>query len=216
MNAASEKILDHAIKGTPQLQICLSQIKNAYEIMKESYASGGKLMVCGNGGSAADSEHIVGELMKSFIIERGIPQNHRMKIMESFPETGEYLVRHLQGTLPAIALTGHLAYSSAYMNDVAADMVFAQQVYGYVKENDVVLGLSTSGNSKNVLYALMISKAFGAKCIGMTGNSENDMSRICDVTIAAPSKETFRIQEYHEVIYHALCAMLEAEFFFCQ
>jgi D-sedoheptulose 7-phosphate isomerase len=214
MKTKTEKILYKMIEDTPRLEICLPQIRLAYEMLKGSFAAGGKLMVCGNGGSAADSEHIVGELMKSFILERRIPENHRGKITECFPEEGRYIVQHLQSALLAIALTGHAAYTSAYINDVAADMVFVQQVYGYIKEHDVVMGLSTSGNSGNVINALMVGKAFGAKCIGMTGSGKSNMNRVCDVIITAPAKETYRVQEYHIIIYHGLCAMLEAEFFY--
>ena len=170
-------------------------------------------MVCGNGGSAADSEHIVGELMKGFLKKRQISEKEKDKLKSLFPGEWDYLSKNLQGALPAISLVSHPALSSAFINDVAADMVFAQQVYGYAKAGDVLLGISTSGNAKNVANAVMVARAAGMKTIGLTGGKGGFLQSLCDVTIRVPADETFKIQEYHLPVYHALCAMLEEEFF---
>jgi D-sedoheptulose 7-phosphate isomerase len=179
-------------------------------LLKECYLGGGKVLVCGNGGSAADSEHIIGELMKGFILKRRIKQEDRDRIKTMFPEDWQYLSENLQGALPAISLVSQSALAYAYINDVAPDMVFAQQLYGYAKEGDVLIGLSTSGNSKNVVNAIKVAKAFGVKTVGMTGDNGGIMKGICEITIQAPEHETYKIQELHLPVYHALCAMIES------
>lgn len=206
-------ILDKLMEQNPVLQSCRNSIEQAFNIMRECYINGGKVLICGNGGSASDSEHIVGELMKGFILKREIDNADREKLKEAFPEDWEYLTSNLQGALPAISLVSQSAISSAFINDVAADMVFAQQVYGYGKRGDVLIGLSTSGNSRNVVNAVKVAAVFGLKTVGMTGKSGGKMKDLCDATIAVPADETYRIQEYHLPVYHALCAMIEAEFF---
>lgn len=213
MKQAVNTILENLLTDRPNLQYCRNVIEEAFEIIRQCYQDGGKVMLCGNGGSAADSEHIVGELMKGFILKREICSEHRWKIMSLFPEEGGYLCDHLQGALPAISLVSQISISTAFINDVAADMVYAQQVYGYAESRDVLIGISTSGNAGNVLNALKVAKAFGVKNIGMTGESGGSMKEHCDVTISAPSDITYKIQEYHQSIYHALSAMIEAEFF---
>ena len=213
MKKASNNILENLFINYPMLVSCRDAIENAFEMLRQCYVNGGKVLICGNGGSAADSEHIVGELMKDFLLKRKICSEDVQKIREAFPEDWEYLSGNLQGALPAISLVSQSSISSAFINDVAADMVFAQQVYGYIKEEDVVIGLSTSGNAKNVVNAIKIAKAMGAKTIGLTGETGGRMKNLCDVYIKAPSEETYRIQEYHLPIYHALCAMIEIEVF---
>ena len=197
----------------PGLEHCRDNIKDAYIILKDCYENGGKILVWGNGGSAADSEHIVGELMKGFLLKRPIEEKDIEKIKAEFPEDWEYLSKNLQRALPAISLISQSAISTAFVNDVAADMAYAQQVYGYGNRGDVLIGLSTSGNSENVVNAVKIANAFGIKTIGMTGKTFSMMERFCDVIIQVPETETFKIQEYHLPVYHALCAMIEAEFF---
>ena len=186
-------------------------LEKAFSLIKDTYKNGGKLLVCGNGGSAADSEHIVGELMKGFMLNRKIPAEARQKFKAT--ENGDYISNNLQGALPAISLVSQSAIISAFANDVAADMAFAQQVYGYGKPGDSFLGLSTSGNAKNVIYAAETAKALGLHTIALTGQTGGHLQNICDVTIKAPSQSTPIIQEYHLPIYHKLCMMLEAEFF---
>lgn len=213
MKSKVKQIFNAIFSNYPQLETCKTNIEEAFLLLKQCYEKGGKLLICGNGGSAADSEHIVGELMKGFILKREITSEDSQKIKDAFPENSEYFSQHLQRALPAISLVSHLALTSAFINDIAPDMVFAQQVYGYAQKDDVLLGLSTSGNSANVLNAIKIARAFGIKNIGMTGGDGGFMKDLCDVIIKVPTNDTFRIQEYHLPIYHVLCAMLEEEFF---
>lgn len=170
-------------------------------------------MVCGNGGSAADSEHIVGELMKEFKLKRKIYSHQEAALMSIDPDRGKFLADNLQGALPAIALTGHSALSTAYMNDCESVLIFAQQVNGYGNQGDVFLGISTSGNSQNVIYATITAKSKGLKVIGLTGNRESSLSALADVCIKVPETETYKIQELHLPVYHCLCLMLEEYFF---
>ena len=207
------KHVDSLIARYPELAVCQNDIIGAYKILESAYANGRKLLVCGNGGSAADSEHVVGELMKEFKLKRKVfaGQADAMKAID--PEMGEYLADNLQGALPAIALTGHSALSTAFMNDSESVLVFAQQVNGYGKAGDVLLGISTSGNSKNVIYAAITAKARGLKVIGLTGEKESRLSKLADCCIQVPETETYKIQELHLPVYHALCMMLEEHFF---
>ena len=171
----------------PKLLSIEASINEALSLMIETYKSGGKILVCGNGGSAADSEHIVGELMKGFLLKRPVTDNR-------IPED---LRQNLQGSLPAISLPSQSAIQSAFINDVKPDMVYAQLVYGYGNKNDLLIGISTSGNSKNVVNAVRVANAIGVKTISMTGEKESKLSEISTVTIKAPSCETYKIQEYH-------------------
>jgi D-sedoheptulose 7-phosphate isomerase len=213
MKKVVRDIFDELFERLPQLEPCRSSIGDAFNLLRGCYAKGGKVLVCGNGGSAADSEHIVGELMKGFLLKREISSEAVEKIKSRFPNDYEYLAGRLQGALPAISLVNQSALSSAFINDVAADMVFAQQVYGYAADGDVLIGISTSGNARNIINAVKIAASFGVKTIGMTGKEGGALKELCDVTIHAPDISTYRIQEYHLPVYHALCAMLEAEFF---
>lgn len=205
--------LDTLIKRYPELKKCEKEILESYLVLEECYKKGGKLLIAGNGGSAADSEHIVGELMKSFKLPRILHEDFKMKLINENSELGEALANNLQGALPAIALDGHFALSTAYMNDCEPLLCFAQQVNGYGNKNDVFLGISTSGNSKNIIYAAITAKAKGMKVIGLTGAKDSKLSEISNVTIKVPEIETYKIQEYHLPIYHVLCLMLEDEFF---
>ena len=208
-----EKHIDLLIERYPILESVKQDIIDAYLIMEESYANGGKLLVCGNGGSAADSEHIVGELMKGFEMPRKVSDEYAAKLKTADEEMGTILAENLQGALPAIALDGHLALSTAYMNDCEPLLCFAQQVNGFGNKGDVLLGISTSGNSKNVLYAATVARAKGLKVIGLTGIKESKLSAFADVCIKAPNAETYMIQELHLPVYHCLCLMLEDKFF---
>lgn len=187
----------------PALEVCKEEIENAVEMLISTYQNGGKVLVCGNGGSASDSEHIVGELMKGFVLKRVVKD-------ERIPED---LRSGLQGALPAISLPSQSAILSAFINDVEPEMMYAQLVYGYAKENDLVIGLSTSGNSKNVVRAIEVAKCVGAKTLSMTGEKESKLSELSDITIKVPSTETYKIQEYHLPIYHYLCVEVEKVMF---
>lgn len=197
----------------PELEGCRRSVEQAFQILAECYRHKGKALICGNGGSASDAEHIVGELMKGFLFKREIKTEDREKLKRISADRGYYLSNHLQQALPAISLVSQSALNTAFINDVAADMVFAQQVYGYGRPGDVLLGLSTSGNSRNVVHACQVAKAFEINTIGLTGQDGGTMKELCDVCICVPSAETYRIQEYHLPVYHTLCAMVEAEFF---
>lgn len=205
--------LDLLIERYPQLGVCKDDIANAYELIKTCYESGGKLLIAGNGGSAADAEHIVGELMKGFQNPRELPKEYKDRLIEVNPELGKTLAENLQSALSAIALDGHPALSTAYQNDCESILCFAQQVNGYGNAGDVLLAISTSGNSKNVLYAATVARARGMKVIGLTGKKESKLSQITDICIRVPQTITYMIQEFHLPIYHCLCLMLEESFF---
>lgn len=213
MSSKIEAHVNHLIDRYPKLIVCRDDIMAAYALLEAAYSNGRKLLVCGNGGSASDSEHIVGELMKEFKLKRKVYSDHAAVLKEIDPELGQILAEHLQGALPAISLTGHSSLQTAYMNDAVPELVFAQQVNGYGKPGDVFLGISTSGNSKNVLYAAVNAKAKGLKVIGLTGAKENKLMKYADVCIRVPETETYKIQELHLPVYHCLCLMLEDHFF---
>ena len=207
------KHIDLLVERYPSLETAKKDIIEAYLLLEESYENGGKLLVAGNGGSAADAEHIVGELMKGFKMPRKPEADFAEKLVAENQELGSVLAENLQGALPAIALDGHPALSTAYMNDCEPLLCFAQQVNGYGKAGDVFLGISTSGNSKNVLYAATTAHAKGMKVIGLTGAKDSKLRDMSDVCIKAPQTETYMIQELHLPIYHCLCLMLEDKFF---
>ncbi len=213
MDRRFEKHISLLIQRYPELDRVKASIEATYDLLEQCYAQGGKLLVAGNGGSAADAEHIVGELMKAFVLPRKIKTEFARELKNVDPEMGEVLANNLQGALPAIALDGHMSLTTAYMNDCEPLLCFAQQVNGYGKVNDVFLGISTSGNSKNILYAATVARAKGMKVIGLTGESESRLSEMADVCIRVPRKETYMVQELHLPIYHTLCMMLEENFF---
>jgi D-sedoheptulose 7-phosphate isomerase len=197
----------------PQLSTCEQDIASAYQILLDTYSNGRKLLVAGNGGSASDSEHIVGELMKEFRLKRKVYADQADAMKKIDENMGSVLAENLQGALPAICLTGHSSLTTAFMNDANADLIFAQQVNGYGNPSDVFLGISTSGNSKNVLYAAITAKAKNLKVIGLTGQRESKLSGLADCCIRVPETETYKIQELHLPVYHCLCLMLEDHFF---
>ena len=197
----------------PVLKQVEGDIRALYETVRESYENGGKLLIAGNGGSCADSEHIVGELMKGFVKKRSVPEEMAQSLKAVDPERGEKLAASLQQGLAAIALTGHTALSTAFLNDVDGEVIYAQQVYGYGKPGDVLLGITTSGNSENIMYAAVAAKAKGMKVVGLTGRDGGKLKGICAAAVVVPETETFKIQELHLPVYHALCLMLEEHFF---
>lgn len=207
------KHIDLLIERYPSLEPVKQELIDAYLIMEESYSKGGKLLVAGNGGSAADSEHIVGELMKGFKMPRKVTSEFADSLKSVDEELGTVLAENLQGALPAIALDGHSALTTAYMNDCEPLLCFAQQVNGFGKPEDVFLGISTSGNSKNILYAATVAKAKGMKVIGLTGAKDSKLMKYADVCVKATNTETYMIQELHLPIYHCWCLMLEDKFF---
>jgi len=208
-----EKHINLLVERYPEMESVSKEIAEAYLILEQSYSNGGKLLIAGNGGSAADAEHIVGELMKGFKLPRKPQADFAEKLVRENKELGNVLAENLQGALPAIALDGHPALSTAYMNDCEPLLCFAQQVNGYGKEGDVFLGISTSGNSKNVLYAATTAHAKGMKVIGLTGAKSSKLEQMSDVCIKVPQTETYMIQELHLPVYHCLCLILEDRFF---
>ena len=209
------KQLETLIKRYPALSVCEEEIEKAYEILEECFAAGHKLLIAGNGGSCADGEHIAGELMKGFKLQRKCTEEFAKKLKSIDAERGAELAEKLQGGLPTIALDNHQALNTAYVNDVENGglLTYAQQVYGYGKAGDVLLGISTSGNSKNVAYAAVVARAKGMKVIGLTGAKGGNLVSAADVTIKVPETETYMIQELHLPVYHCLCLMLEERFF---
>lgn len=213
MNKEISKYIDLLLTRYPALNNIRKSIEEAYEYMESTFASGGKLLIAGNGGSAADCEHIAGELMKGFKSRRELTDMEKRKLCDIDNELGKHLSEKLQGALPCISLVNHPALNTAFLNDVDGLLCFAQQVNGYAREGDVFLGISTSGNSKNILYAAVAAKAKGAKTIAFTGSKGGKLAELCDIAVKIPEDETYMIQEYCLPIYHCWCLMLEESFF---
>lgn len=201
------------LKRNPELVELKAEIEKAAQVIINSYEKGGKLLACGNGGSSSDSDHIVGELMKSFEGKRPLNSEVKNKLVEVGGERGAYLAQNLQQGLPAISLTAHTALTTAVSNDIDAEVIFAQQVTGYGVAGDVLVGMSTSGNSQNVIDAILVAKAKGVITIGFTGETGGKMKELCDVIINVPEKRTAYVQEFHLPVYHTLCLMIEDHFF---
>lgn len=207
------KILGEFLSVRPELACCRSSLASSLALLESCFAGGGKVLVCGNGGSAADAEHIVGELMKGFLRRRPLSVEMRACLKSVDGDRGMYLGDRLQGALPAIALTGQYSLNTAVANDNGGDLPFAQQVFGYGLPGDVFWGISTSGNSSSVLLAATVAKAKGLKVLALTGAGGGELAACADVALCAPSDETFRVQEHHVAIYHFLCAAVEQRFF---
>jgi len=205
--------IQQLISRYPALESVKNDVSAAFDVIANSYTNGGKLLIAGNGGSASDAEHIAGELMKTFEKKRTLPDSFIMDIKKVNIEIAEYLIPRMQPGLPTIALSGHASLNTACINDIDGNITFAQQVYGYGKETDVLLAISTSGNSKNILYAAAVAKAKKLKIIALSGGSGGALKNIADVSIIVPETETFKIQELHLPVYHCLCQMLENHFF---
>ena len=206
-------ILQEVLNRYSKLIPLKETIVKATEIILNSYKSGGKVLVCGNGGSCSDADHIVGELMKNFEGHRPLEKDVQEKLKTLEPERGKMLADSLQQGLPAVSLTAHNALITAIANDIHGDMIFAQQITGLGNKGDVLIGLSTSGNSKNVVDACIVAKAKGLKTIGITGQTGGKMKEFCDVLINVPEKRTAFVQELHLPVYHAICMMIENEMF---
>lgn len=208
-----EKHIELLISRYPELECIRTDIINAYLIFEECYENGGKMLIAGNGGSASDAQHIAGELMKSFKLRRKVSKEFGEKLKRIDAVRGSELAENLECTLPAISLTAHEALSTAYINDSDPLGVFAQQLFGFGKKGDVFLGISTSGNSKNILNAAVVAKAMGIKVVGLTGAKGGELSDFADVAVKVPETETYMVQELHLPIYHCWCLMLEEHFF---
>lgn len=208
-----EKYIDLLIERYPILEECRQSLIEAYLVMEECYEHDGKLLIAGNGGSAADSEHIAGELMKRFKTPRPVTPEFAEKLKSIDPIRGANLAKNLERGLMAIPLVAHEALSTAYINDVDGLGVFAQQLYGFGRSGDVFLGISTSGNSKNVISATVVARALGIKVISLTGARGGELADIADVSVKVPQRETYMIQELHLPVYHCWCLMLEDRFF---
>jgi D-sedoheptulose 7-phosphate isomerase len=207
---------EQLMRRQPALLPCKEAIEKAFHIMKISFEAGGQLLAAGNGGSSADSAHIVGELMKGFVKKRPPAPDFVRKLRDAdggSPEYSEYLAKNIQQGLPAIDLSSHGALITACINDIGGDIIYAQQVCGYGKKGDVFMGISTSGNAKNILYAMITARAKGLNTIALTGGSGGAVKEYADAAIIVPETETYKIQEFHLPIYHALCLMLEEHFF---
>ena len=205
--------LDNLIERYPALEVCREAIWDAYKMLEALYEAHGKLLVAGNGGSAADAEHIVGEMMKKGFVRKDISPEYAEALRKADPELGAVLAEELEGSLMAIALDGHISLTTAYMNDREPLLCFAQQVSGYGRPGDVLLAISTSGNSKNVLYAAVAARARGMKVIGLTGANACKLDAFADVCIKVPETETYKLQELHLPVHHCLCWLLEERFF---
>jgi D-sedoheptulose 7-phosphate isomerase len=209
----NEFILDELIGRYPQLLSVKVEIRNAAGSLIKCYQNGGKVLVCGNGGSSSDSDHIVGELMKGFENSRPIAEFLKKHLTEIDEERGKYLATKLQHSFPAISLTAHSGLITAVANDTDANLIFAQQVVGYGIPGDVLIAISSSGNSLNVIDAMITAKAKGLSVIGLTGETGGKMKEFCDILINVPEKRTALVQELHLPVYHTLCLMVESHFF---
>jgi phosphoheptose isomerase len=205
--------LRELIENYPDLQPLAAEAERACDLLLQCYRGGGKVLVCGNGGSAADSEHLVGEMMKSYLLPRRLPAGQRAALAAASASDGAYLADHLQAALPAISLASQVALMTAVANDLGADLVFAQQVLGYGRAGDVLVAISTSGNSRNVLLAAQVARAQGLKTIGFMGRGGGQLRGLCDVAICVPHDRTAVVQERHLALYHALCGALERSLF---
>lgn len=211
--SGTEEVLDQLAVHHPALAPNREEIEAAYLLLKKCFENGGRLLLCGNGGSAADCLHIAGELMKSFILPRKPDPVFSGTVRDLFPSDAEYLLGNLERGLPAIPLVENVSLATAVQNDTAPKLVFAQQVYAIGKRGDVLLGISTSGNSENVVYAAETAKALGMQVVSLTGKGPNRLTPLSDCQIAVDETETFLVQERHLPVYHALCLMLEQAFF---
>lgn len=207
------KYVDDLNRRYPMLIDNKKEILDSYQMMRKCYQNGGKLLIAGNGGSAADSEHIAGELMKRFRRPRPISPELAEQLRNIDAERGGQLAHNLEQPLMAIPLVAHESLLTAYMNDVDSIGVFAQQLLGYGRKGDVFLGISTSGNSQNILNATVVARALGLNVIALTGRAGGELADVADIAVRVPEDETYKIQELHLPVYHCWCMMLEEYFF---
>lgn len=204
-------MIDKLLNRYPELKSIKPNIEKAINAIIECYKNGGKVLIAGNGGSACDSEHIAGELLKSFLKKRPIDINIKKALENN--ENGKYIADNLESPLCAIALTSHMGLSSAYLNDKDPYLIFAQQLLAFGKKGDIFIAISTSGNAKNILYASTLAQAIGIKIISFTNENGGKLAKEANIAIKSPSRETYIAQEYHEAIYHIICIMVEDYFF---
>lgn len=207
------QILNDLYNRYPALLTCKTDIQNTVQEVLHCYRNQGKMLICGNGGSCSDADHIVGELMKSFEKKRPLDKEFEEGLQAVSNDRGAYIAGKLQNALPAISLNAHAALYSAISNDIEGDLVFAQQIVGYGNRGDVLIAITTSGNSRNVVDAAIAAKAKGLKVIGLTGRSGGKLKEFCDVCICVPSSGTPEVQEFHLPVYHTICKVAENEFF---
>jgi D-sedoheptulose 7-phosphate isomerase len=212
MQARTRELFERELQSSG-LQTLRETLLAAFQLLAAAFRGGGKVLVCGNGGSAADSEHIVGELMKGFRSRRPLPAADQAKLEQSCGSEGRELAARLQRALPAISLVSQVSLASAVANDLGGELVFAQQVYGYGRPGDALIALSTSGRAANVLAACRTARAFGLRILGLTGQDGGALAQACDVCLRAPASDTAEVQVWHLRSYHLLCALLEAELF---
>lgn len=205
--------MENLIGRYPALSACKDDIIKATDAIINSYTNGGKLLLCGNGGSCADCEHIVGELMKGFLSKRTLSEDKKEKMKKNNPDLSDDVLSKLQLAVPAISLPGFTGLNSAFCNDVDAELIYAQALMGLGAEGDVVFCISTSGNSKNCVAAANVAKGLGLTVIALTGKSGGKLKNIADICICAPETETYKVQELHLPIYHYICAAIEKHFF---
>lgn len=215
MKERTRELFDSFFGRWPALAQDRDGIEKAYDLILKTYRAGGKLLLCGNGGSCADCDHIVGELMKGFLLKRPLTDEQKTAFTKEGGERGAQIAEKLQQGLPAIALSAHPALVTAFCNDVDPDLIYAQQVIGYGRPGDLLIGISTSGNAKNVAAAVIAARAAGVATLGLSGRDGGELARLCDLCLVMPERETFRIQEYHIAVYHLLCAAVESELFEC-
>lgn len=215
MKERTRELFDSFFGRWPALAPDRDGIEKAYDLILKTYRAGGKLLLCGNGGSCADCEHIVGELMKGFLLKRPLTDEQKAAFTKEGGERGAQIAEKLQQGLPAIALSAHPALVTAFCNDVDPDLIYAQQVIGYGRTGDLLIGISTSGNAKNVAAGVIAARAAGVATLGLSGRDGGELARLCDLCLVMPERETFRIQEYHIAVYHLLWAAVESELFEC-
>ena len=208
-----DESLDEMIRRYPALDSCEKKIWEAAQAIIDSFENGGKILLCGNGGSCADADHMVGELMKSFEKKRPLPEDFKARLLTTSAERGGYIADNLQNALPAISLCSHTSLLTAISNDMDASLIYAQQIVGYGRAGDLLIAISTSGNSRNIVDAVITAKARGLTVIGLTGQNGGKMKQYCDIAICVPSNSTPEVQEYHLPVYHTICKIVEDRFF---
>ena len=206
-------MLNELLNRYPQLTVCTDELKKVVAVLVDCYQNGGKLLLCGNGGSCADCDHIVGELMKGFLKKRSLSDEQKAEMHKNYPLLDETMLNKLQGGLPAIALPSITALNSAFCNDVDPELIYAQAVLALGNKNDVLIAISTSGNSKNVVAAAKVAKGLGITVVALTGNTGGKLKDCSDILVAVPENETYKVQELHLPVYHYLCAAIEEAFF---
>ncbi len=212
INNNIKALLEDLVTRFPELHVCLEPITKVFLLLRNIFTSGKKLLVCGNGGSAADAEHFSGELLKGFLKKRPLPLMLKTNF-SAFAGNSDQWIDRLQKGLPVLPLNTNTALISAVSNDIGADLIFAQQVLSYGIAGDSILAISTTGNSDNIIKAVIVAKGLGLHTIGLTGQENGKLGDLCEFLIKVPAFQTFKVQEFHLPVYHVLAAMLEEEFF---